>query len=493
MAFYEVKVVDQEGNVFAEFGDDATVLEVTWVLNEPGMVRFAVPVHHPDAGEVHALTREVQVWRNGAIIFWGVPVQADLQGGAMVWYCPGLLWYFTRRYFGPITINYLSNPNFESDLTGWSASGPTASHSTAIRLRGPGTAKLVENTSGDNFLRQTVSVDTGPIGLFLAVAAWYWIDPADPITEPALEERGLYVEAANSAQVTAWEPITMNAEVGKPQRVETGIHLDPNLTDEPVDVRLYAPKGTIHWGATSVTEEESVSSEPEGTDIATMLGAIVGYAQTGLGKSDLNIGTSTPLAGVKEITAYQFKDLGNIFDALQTYPARGLADFEVVITDTTRTFTTYAPRKTSVAPTGVVQVPNSGVLTLGFRTDGQQTSSKAIVRGAGDGSDRELGVATDTAPLDGLVLETVTDAPPEITVDGLTTYASTALDRVSAVVTVPAAQVESAGWVGAVEVGDKVTVVLDWGAVQESSVRRLVSMSVDPVADTVSLGLAVNA
>lgn len=501
MSFYEVKVVDMDGDVLATFqtgGDeDASVQEVTWELNEPGSARFTIPNMHPDAAEAQALVREVQVFRGGELIHWGPLVQREYGAGAVTWTSPGLLWYLTRRFFGPISIQFLTNPNFESDLSGWTAVGPdlTASQETNLRIRGPGTARLVATASGENYLEQTFEVDTGGIGLVIAIAGWYWIDPTVTFQAPAQDEIGLYVSAPDALPdpTPVWEPITMNATVGKPERIETGIQLAADLTDEPVTVRLYAPWGAIQWGATSATVQESVSSEPEGTDVTEMMRRIVDYAQNGTGKSGLNIGTDTDAAGVTETVAYQFFDLGNIFAALQTYPARGLADYDVVFDETTRTFMTYAPTKGTLKAGNALVVPGEQVLSLNHRLDGQQTATKVIRRAPGDGSDRELGVATDTGPLGGLVLEDVGDAPLEVTVDGLDQFAAVDLARLSEVVALPDVTVPAEGWIGVVFTGDTVPVTIDWGAVQDTADRRVVRMTLDPKSDTVTVGFNVDA
>lgn len=502
MSFYEVKVVQRAAphavitTFDADHGDGdtrqkATVEHVTRILNEPGSFVLSLPLFHPATAQVVPLMCEVQVWRNGVIIAWGVPLQPELQGGAWVVNCPGLLWYLTRRVFGPITTNYLANPNFATDLTGWTAVGCTATRSTAIRLRGPGTARLVATTSGNNYLQHTFTVSTGGLGLVLFLAGSYWIDPAVTFTAGAFEERGLYISAPNSLPdgTPQWEPINMSAPVGEIEPVVTELHLPANLVNQTVTVRLYAPHGAIHWGALSVTALESVSSEPAGTDVTEMMRRIVAYCHTAY---DYGFATSTPAAQQTEIVAYQFADLGNVFAALKSYPDRGLADFDMVLTPTTRTFTTYAPRKGSYKPGNPLTVPGTNVNLMAYRQDGEQTSTRIIRRGTGrvtTGPSRQFALAMDTAPLGGLPLDDVADGAPEIGVDGLDGYAITELERLKAVVTLPDFEVPAEGWWGVVDVGDTVPVTVDWGAVQESMTRRIVSMRLIPTKDWVAIGL----
>lgn len=488
----------------------ATVDMVTKVLNEPGSFTFRLPLFdsatggpHPATALVVPLMCEVQVYRGADTnpIAWGVPLQPSLEGGAWVFNCPGLLWYFTRRVFGPISTNYLANPNFETNLTGWTKVGfsPTlftAVRSTALRLRGPGTVRMEVpptvdlNDETDNYLLHTFNVDTGGVGLVLFLAGWYWIDPTVTLTAPAAEERGLYIDSPNCLPDSqpSWAPITMNSPVGVPQRLETELHLPPGLTGETVTVRLYCPVGAIHLGALSVTALESVSSEPEGTDVTEMMRRIVAYCHDAY---DYDFDTDTDAAGVTEITAYQFADLGNCFAALQTYPARGLADFDMVLTPTTRTFTTYAPRKGSHKAGNTLTIPATAVNLTGYRLDGEATSTRVIRRGAGDGSDREIGFAEDTSFLDGLPLDSVEDAPPETPVDGLDGLAATDLARLADIVELPEFDVPAEGWWGVVDTGDTVDVEIDWGPIQVDTVRRVVSMRLDPKRDRVAVGTNV--
>jgi hypothetical protein len=495
-----VKIVERDGTVVTTFDADegdgdtrekATVTEVAWVLNQPGSARLVLPLFHPATLDVLFAQREIQIFRDDEIIWWGVPVQARRAGAAWDVVCAGLAWYFSRLHFGPIQVQYLTNPLFETNLTGWTAVNTTATHETSMRIRGPGTAQLVQASAGqDAYLEQEFEVTTGADGLALFIAAWCWIDPASGF-EPALDERGLMILATDSAQGTSWQPINRNTPQGQLVRLDTVINMDPGVTDSPVAVRLYSPKGTIRWGATTATVLESISSYPDGQDATEVMRRIVDYAQNGTGKTDLNIGTSTPASGINELVAYQFAELGQILQALQTYPERGIADFDVVYDETTRTFTTYAPQKgTDLSGSVVFTVPADGsVLQFGHLTDATQTATQVVRRFPGNGPTRELGIATDTSSLDGLLLQSIGDVPPEITVDGVNQYAQTELARLREVVTIPDFTVPAAEIFGVVEVGDTVGVDIDWGAIQETTPRRVYRLVWDPLADTVDVGV----
>jgi len=500
---YDVKVVNRSGVVLATFNADqgdgdlrqkATVEDITWELNEPGSFRVRVPLFHPAATSIVALTTELQVWRDGVIIHWGVALQRTLAGQSVVWTCPGLLWYFTRLYFGPVSIEKLTNPRFATDLSGWTAVGCTATRATNLRIRGPGTARLVATSSGDNYLQQTFTVTTGALSpLGLTLAAWYWIDPSVPYEDTAFQQRGAYIQVTNGRGGAdgMWEPITMNAENGRPQRVQVNGAANAGVTNELVTVRLYCPHGAVQWGACSVTIPEALNADlPYGSDHTEMMRRIVDYAQNGTGKFNLNIGTSTPASGTVVYTGFAFADLPNVFETLKTYPDRGIADYEIRFNATVRTFTTYAPRKGSLkayTPT----VPGVSVATFQHSLDGQQTATQVIRRGPGEGSSRELGVATNTAPLGGLILQDIDDIPLEITLDGFDDYASADVARLSTAVAIPDFVVPAADVMGVVEVGDTIPVAINWGAVQDTTTRRIVRMTLNPATETVTLGVNI--
>lgn len=497
MTAVNVRIVERDGTPVADFeaggGDSrevATVHRVTRELNAPRTADLTIPAFHPSAAQLLIPKREIQIFRGDDLVFWGPAVEASISGGAMRVHCEDPLWYLTRSHFGPITTNYLTNPNFETDLSGWTATGTTATHKTdVLRFDGPGTVELVETDGGqDSYLEQSFTVDTGEIGLYIEVRAMCWIDPTSDF-EPAFEERGLAVGAINSVQTSAWRPINNHTPRGWPQMLVTGINLLPNLTDEQVTVLLYSPKGTIRWGACVATIQESVSTDTEGSDVTEMMRRIVAYANT---KGGFELATSTPASGVGEFVAYQFMDLAQVYRVLRTYPERGLADFSIEITETTKTFTTHAPTKgADLTGTVTLTVPSTGTIRLDrYLIDARQTATQVIRRGPGSGASRALGVATDTGPLDGMLLMSVADAPPEITIDGLGQYATAELARQAEVVQIPDVTVPAAlVFDTPIVEGDLVGVDLDWGVVQDTTARRVLRLDWDPEHDTVKVGL----
>jgi hypothetical protein len=76
-----------------------------------------------------------------------------------------LLWYFSRLSFGPIQTNYLTNGNFESGTTGWTASGTTMSAATDIFADGATSLKLVQANQGtDTYAYQDFTFNNSGAG-----------------------------------------------------------------------------------------------------------------------------------------------------------------------------------------------------------------------------------------------------------------------------------------------------------------------------------------
>lgn len=117
---YRLVVADVNGVRYAEL-DQAVISSMSWVLNGVGNLSFSLPDGDPKLDECQIISREIQVWRNGRVIWCGPIIRASRNDGLVQFQCSDLLWYFTRRVAGktPKT-NLLTNPGFEDDeLTGW--------------------------------------------------------------------------------------------------------------------------------------------------------------------------------------------------------------------------------------------------------------------------------------------------------------------------------------------------------------------------------------
>lgn len=496
MAAYDLVVIPLGGGApLAGFSDDhagdermaATVDRVSWVLNQPGSMSFTAPLDHPATAAAQLLRTEVELYRDGLLIWRGIPLQRDRTGSAAAFTCAGLLWPFTRWHVGPDVDDLVDGLlRFErTGLQGWTPEGLIEAQGVsdvvreghqAARLRAPG-------ANEDGFIATTfVVADTGSDGEYIEAAADYFIDPG-AWEGPAFDERGLYLESPDSLPdgFPSWEPITHSSPRGQWVRATTGIHLPPNRLNHPVFLRCYAVQGRIWWDNGVVRRQRSVSADQAvGTDAAAMFRRLVDYALTE--KTDLGLSLDTPPAGVRIRDVYQFHELANVFTLMESYPARGLLDFAVE----GRTLVTFAPRRGIYRSDRPLTVSTeSTALNYEHRADGAATTTRVIRTGQGADTTRDIFTATDTSRTGGLVLEDVATVPSEFTPADAEAMAATELHANRDVVTVPSLQVPAAGWLGVLIEGDTTDVTIDHGAIVESSQRRVVGVHLDPRTDTV--------
>lgn len=101
-----VIVVDRLGNWIAEV-EDAVVENIKWVLNGEGEASIRIDPLAVGADEVQLLKRELQVWMDNDLVWWGVPWRrSGLQ--SLTYACSGLWSLFTKRFIDRSTMFYTS-------------------------------------------------------------------------------------------------------------------------------------------------------------------------------------------------------------------------------------------------------------------------------------------------------------------------------------------------------------------------------------------------
>ena len=498
---YKTYLVTKTGTQTVEL--DANVMSIEWELNGPGSASVQMHVEDTDAQQVDALADEIQVWRNGVPIFWGPVVRAEANANTVTFQCSGLLYYFDRRFFGRADrTNLLSNPEFESDGSGWSATLATASYVTSRRVLGTKSAKLVYASAGaDAFLSQSFNETGSGVGTLLTLAGWFFVDDAG-FLGGALDNRGLFVEMKNGSTVEQYDFAVIDSETPRNvwQRAETTVWVPPNVT-RTINVRLYAPGGTIYWDALSVTRMESLSFYA--TDQADICRQIVDYAQDNHAfthnKSDLLIAataTSCPATGVTRDYHQQFAEHANIGQALKAFAdLDDGVDISVEFTAATRTFHTWYPQK----GTDRGATPGSGVTTVtiedvdlaegpfGWRFDGDQAASQVTYIGDGDGPDREEGGAEDLTAFGSTTYEYVAVAETGTAIDRLDSLATEALRALKNPESVTFTVQETAqNLLETVRVGDTIDVNITHGYIQAVGDYRIVALKLNPTKDALT-------
>lgn len=506
---YRARVVERDGTPVRILAK-ANVLPIVDVVNGVGGFGVTYPKHDPpeaigQAADVRILEREIQILDDAdQVVAWGVPLRKTRVSGRgdVTVTCPDVGWHLGRRNIdGPIT-ERLVNAGFETgDLTGWTATGSTtATVITSPRRLGAYSVRLVQGTTGaDRFLYQALTgVDGGDIGLYLTLATHFYIESW---TGPALDARGLYVEGKQGATVRTFEfkEIDDATPRGSWQRMETGIWVPPGEVWD-LNVRLYAPNGSIVFDANRFVAMESLSVALAGTDIAVMAGDVVEFIQDPAhAKDDLFIGTDCQPAGVVLAfpKAWQYVDHTPAERVINGELAPLGFDWSIEFEDTgigdiwTKTFTTHSPRQGVDRSATVTLELGVNVASYDFDEDGTPVETDVSVLGDGDGPDREEGHAADTSDLDGLVLQGVQSAPPGTTIDMLDPMADDHLVRskqLARLVRVTTHQ-RAGDLVGVLRKGDVVRLVIDDGDAQVDGSYRIVRRQLNPRSRTLDLDL----
>lgn len=494
---YEVRVLTSRATFTPIILANAVPGRAYLELNNWGTFDFKIPTKDAQASEVRP-PREVQLWRDGVCVWWGVIVKRNTEQD-MAWttvQCHGLEWYFSRLLFGPIQTNYLTNGSFELGLSGWTAVGCTASVDTSWKVRGTQSVKLTTAAAGsDAYISQFVTVTANPDqAVAFKASGVYHINPSATWNGPAIYERGLYLARLVNGVVQGddylWEPITEDSpRDGSEVFVETpdAVHVPAGQT-QTLELRAYGPSSEINWDELKIVVEESVSTTISGDEVETLVGRVVAYATT---KASLNMDYAFTTTGKHlPLRAYQFYDHGNVWESFREFIESNICDVGVTwnASGTSRTFNAWGwPGRGASKPQSQMDLSVGGMLVgAEYEESIEESATKVRVLGQGSGSTREFSEASDTSLMDGLVLETAIDTPIETLVGTLDGWATSELARTKAPIRAPKliCREQSAAVIESLSLGDLVPVVIDYGWVQENTTRRVVGLSLDCGPDT---------
>jgi hypothetical protein len=496
---YTVRLVDIDGTVLRTLVG-TNVLSVERVLNGVGQAVFTFPKIDPpsaigQAADVKMLFPEIQILRDGAHYWWGVPLiaRAASNKGDVEVTCSDLGWYLTKRALDKLPTNLISNPDFESGLTSWSTHGAaTAAAETDLVRLGTTAARLTNSIAGDDgyIAYNLAGLAAGSvIGRGLALVGWFFLES---FTAGALGNRGLYIEgnAGGVFQVATQVDIDEFTVKGEWQRFRTTIVI-PTSTTWDIEVRLYSPQGSIVWDAVELVDMESVGGF--NLDIATLAQDIVIFVQAATSdKDDLNIGTAGAATGIVIASKFwQIADHVMADRALDEFVQRDNGiDWSIETSATTRTFTTWHPKGTD--RTGSITLSlGSNVAHYDYDEDGTQVMTDVTILGESTEADRELGHARDTSHFGGRVLQGIYPCTPGATINELDPQAQERLNRSKRMVRLPQpVTVQASGdLVGTLAVGDKVACSIADGWVEVTTPFRIVGIRHTPKNETLTLTL----
>ncbi len=408
---YDVRAVEMDGTIIA-FLPNINLHRITTQLNKPGSIEFSISLYDPASAYVEKYV-EIQVWRDGAIYWWGVVVLVQIPAGSgrKTIQCQGLLWYLFRRYIGRADrTNLLLNPSFEAFGANWDDFGSTTfTVDDDFYKEGEQSAKLVNTVSSDSGIRQDISVTAGTVGEVLTLVAW-----------SRMLSSGLAAGGVAGIRLESLVPITLvREEIAETTqafdgpkdswvRHEVEIQILPSIT-RVIRASALDVDGTIRWDSFSLTKMESLSFY--NTDQAAIFAALIGHLQdTAYDKSDVNIATTTPDTGIKMDKHWQFAEHQKGDSAIDEFWQRSDGfDIEMVINATERYLTIRYPRMGTEK--SAFRINNRNIIDYTFADNGEDGITSKTILGEGDGPDREEGAAIDDTAFGGLILEDVESAP----------------------------------------------------------------------------------
>lgn len=516
-----VVAVDQHGNFEAELST-AIMGPVVDALNEPMKWSFTIGVSDPKASVVLDPTkrfREYQLWRGDQLLTWGPAERPSVSGAGDVrvegFDC---LYYPRRRFVGKAQrTNYVTNGGFEDGLSGWTPGQNVVFNGLGTdNASPPPTATIVQNPTlvGDRAMRLVGGVDGADIW-FDQTFLWTTDPVANPdgdaftfkayaylesFTAPAFEERGLFiarystteldpdpiVQTYNPGQAKVLEygfvPIDEEFPVGAWTRLEYTLELPATGVAEIVNVRLYAPHGSIVWDEAALTLDEATRFYGADQTSEIAAGLIEHMQDPAYDKSDLNISTDCPPSGVLRDRVYVHHEHPNIARSLdELVQLRNGFDESMRYTPTERIYVTTYPAAGAYRPRRPFNIGGNCKLE-GWSWDGSSAASSVLSLGQGSGSDREEGSAVDTSTFaDGVTIEKVTIAAPETPIDALDDYAAEdlAVSRSPSVLLLTT--FPNVDFIGRLRMGDVHPVNCRDGAFVLESVRyRIVALTLNP-------------
>src|ERR1700675_838387 len=113
---YEVVVCDKYGINYGVI-PTAVPTQVDYILDNIWTAQIDFAMNDPPAASLLPIkyipgVREIQIWRDQVLIWWGWPVAATWDTVQVHLACQGLLFPFSRREIGPEVIHEVTNPQF---------------------------------------------------------------------------------------------------------------------------------------------------------------------------------------------------------------------------------------------------------------------------------------------------------------------------------------------------------------------------------------------
>lgn len=514
MSTWTIKAVDPDGTVRST-STDATIASIELALNHYGSAEISFPTLDAILEDLisvdGSVLGELQLWCDADLVGWLIPTGVDAGETTTTLHCAGLGWLLTSRYVGDFADrNLLTNPGFEDDLTAWTNTGidDATAQSSVNAMDGTHVARLEPADAGVNqHLHQVHALAVDDVDAEdYVLTGNVWVDPLTPFT-PAIYNLGLVLLCWDGSNYIAgaWADggqLTENASRTYWTRLHSHVHLPDRTSGDTWELHavLMAPSGVVYWDHIRLLRVERL--EYNGWDQASIAEALVQHAQDAtVNKADLSIDTDCPTTSVPRTRIYPWAGHDNIWDALvELANADDGLDFDIVVTPTTRTFTTWA-RRGSVTPVlTVTWGDNLAALPAGLAF--RFAASSCLV--TGDGSTDETGRAdeidqvwdADVHAFEGRLLERIEQKPggPYVNATQMENYATGLVDEGlrPATLELPVHRTDTADpfamfIAGDLQLGDQIDLVIDHGWILIDHTARVTKIALDPASELVTL------
>lgn len=396
---YVIEVRDLGGGFYATLTDKFTCEEISWELNGMGGARISGPITDPNLAALFDGMgdvidgRELQVRRDDlSDPFVHVVPSPQANPRTMELQNPGALFHLSQKFVGrnnPAP-ELMTNGGFDTDINDWSNNGvDLAAWAPTPFDTDPGSVTLSESTAGNNYIFQVVPVPLLPYATFIWLRAAIFIDSAIDVRDLATSGRALWSVWKVGTTVVWQQGVSPNwRDVGEWQELRTKIFVPANQAST-MEVRLYAPKGTVRYDSVSAHREERLNCE--GTP-GTIVGCLITHAQdTSLNKTIVNIGVNTSRGeGTVNIARrYKYAEAQNIQSGMQELASlQGGCDWLLEF-DNVNTRTVYTMDRTGYDPGGADKCVltwggNLNHFTWTWKPDKRADRIRVQGRGSGD-------------------------------------------------------------------------------------------------------------
>lgn len=465
-------------------------------INRPLNGTKTATIHVPESsGQPTLVTGELDVTRNGHRHFVGpvLDLDDDTANGHLIYRARSDWWYFSKRYAGSaqreshLVNGYFENWASEPWLGGWTGWNVIAESEEDIVLSGVASVRLVnfsEDEETQSHFDSAFAKTTQGNGFPFFVSGWCYIVGDFEPGHRTLGMRCYWDDGKVKREATTFIDHTHPRDTWVRHYLE--IQASPNTTGLFV-VQLWCPRGTVIWDHIQVVGNTYTGSEhPIGGDQAQLAGEFVRDAQEGKGKADLGIGRNTPETGVIVPDLMRHYRHEQVAGKIEGMTQRDDSfDFDIVTDGSTKTFTTFYPRRGKGAP--ALNFPGN-VVRYRRTVLGSLAESSVLLLGESNDPAREEGAAWDEGALGGKMLEGVHQAPQETPIGALAPTAQKYLEKAM----VPPQAIDAVvkgDDVDNYEEGDTVTMNATRGAASWSGEYRIVNWKADCPNDEVTLSL----